>query len=265
LVAGGASGLGLAVATRFADEGARVAVFDRDEEKLAALEAARGGDIATIRGDITRLDDQRTGLATTKDALGGLDALVVTTGIVDFVDGYDAYDVESFQAAFEEVMAVNVRGPLSLTMLARDLMRSSVNASITFTLSSSAMSVPTSGPVYGLAKSALLIAVKQLAAEFAPEIRVNGVVPGAVLDSGIRGPTALRQAGTGSARLQAENAAELVARGNLVGFAPSGADYAALYVLLASRHGRVATGGVIPWDTGLQVVGHRGYGSNRSL
>jgi NAD(P)-dependent dehydrogenase (short-subunit alcohol dehydrogenase family) len=137
------------------------------------------------------------------------------------------------------------------------MLRRSGNSSVTFTLSTSATHVPSSGPVYGLAKAALALGVKQLAAEFAPVTRVNGVVPGAIVDSAIRGPAALGQSQTRSARLTAPDASSAVAASNLVAFAPRAEDYAGLYVLLASSEGRVATGGVIPWDSGVGVCGHQ--------
>jgi 2,3-dihydroxy-2,3-dihydrophenylpropionate dehydrogenase len=257
LVAGGASGLGRAVALRFLAEGADVAAFDRDAEGLERLADDSAGRVVPIVGDVTDLEAQRRGCATVERVAGRLDALVFTVGVVDFVPGYLSYNHESFGAAFDEVMAINVRGPVSMSLVAHPMLRRSANASITFTLSTSAIHVPSSGPVYGLAKAALAQAVRQLAAELAPVVRVNGVVPGAIVDSAIRGPAALGQSDTPSPRLTAPDAGDRVAAANLVAFGPRGDDYAGLYVLLASPAGRVATGGVIPWDTGLGVLGHQ--------
>jgi NAD(P)-dependent dehydrogenase (short-subunit alcohol dehydrogenase family) len=257
LVVGGGSGLGRAVAKRFTEAGARVAVFDRDPNKLDAVEQQLGPDLRTTEGDVREVADQRHCLADIGDAWGGLDALIVTAGIVDYVAGFDHYDPDQFAAAFDEVMAVNVRGPLSFAVLATQLQQASTNPSTTFTLSTSAWQVPASGPVYGMAKAALTLAVRQLALDLAPTIRVNGIVPGAILDSDIRGPEALAQADRRSARLSADGASQAVAEANLVGFGPTGADYAGLYVLVASEEGRVATGSILTWDTGLGVVGHR--------
>jgi cis-chlorobenzene dihydrodiol dehydrogenase/cis-1,2-dihydrobenzene-1,2-diol dehydrogenase len=198
LVVGAGSGLGLAVALRFAEEGAQVAIFDRNATKLVALGSRLGDRAVTVHGDVRDLADQRKAVERVTEVWGGLDALVVTVGIVDFVDGFDRYEPDRFAAAFDEVMAVNVRGPVSFALVASEAQQPSTNASTTLTLSTSAWHVPASGPVYGMGKAALQLAVRQLALDFAPRIRVNGVVPGAILDSDIRGPESLTQADVGS-------------------------------------------------------------------
>ena len=52
LITGGASGLGRAVVDRFVEEGAKVTVLDRSADRLAALEAAHGGQVVGVEGDV---------------------------------------------------------------------------------------------------------------------------------------------------------------------------------------------------------------------
>jgi NAD(P)-dependent dehydrogenase (short-subunit alcohol dehydrogenase family) len=254
LVAGGASGLGLAVARRFVSEGAQVAVFDRATDKLAALvEEERA--ILAIPGDVRSPDDCTRAIHEVIATFGRLDSLLITVGIVDFVSSFQDYSATEFLAAFREVMDVNVAGPMTLALLASSLLEES-RGNITFTLSTSAAFAPASGPVYGMSKAALVMGVKQLAIDLAPEVRVNGVVPGAVTDTDIRGPEVLGQMQMTS-RLASPEGTEAARRASVLGIAPTGADYAGLYVLLASRRdGRVATGSVITWDGGTSLVGH---------
>ena len=82
LVTGGGSGIGLGIATALADEGCRVAICGRDEQKL--LDAARGrpaSAILTRPCDVTDRDAVAALLAWTEEELGRLDILVNSAGI----------------------------------------------------------------------------------------------------------------------------------------------------------------------------------------
>ena len=78
LVLGASGGLGLASAESLAEEGARVAIFARNAEKLEA-EAARIGGIA-IPGDVREGADIERAVRTTVDSFGGLDIVVANGG-----------------------------------------------------------------------------------------------------------------------------------------------------------------------------------------
>lgn len=257
MVAGGASGLGRAVVRRFLAEGATVAVVDWSADKLAALEEEAGGSGRTlaVRGDVRSHDDGRRALDAVEQRFGRLDGLVSTVGIVDYVASFREYGPERFMEAFGEVMGINAGGPVLLALLAAPLLRDS-RGSITFTLSTSAFYPPASGPAYGMSKAALTMAVRQMALDLAPEVRVNGVVPGAVLDTDIRGPESLGQTDREPAMTEPGGEAAAAALSPL-GLAPRGEDYAGLYVLLANRRdAAVATGSILFWDSGTALLGH---------
>jgi len=84
LITGGASGLGRAMALRFARSGRRVAIADVNEERMSqaaqAVEEA-GGEALTIQCDITSDEDARVASETIRDAWGGLDVLVNNAGV----------------------------------------------------------------------------------------------------------------------------------------------------------------------------------------
>jgi len=259
LVVGGASGLGRAVVHRFAAAGASIAVFDRHQAKLEQLARDVPGPILTFAGDVRTLADQQDCVERVVDSFGGIDALIFTVGVVDYIGSYRDYDIAAFGAAFDEVFAINTRGPVQFTLVAAESLRQR-RGSVTFTLSTSAFFAPASGPVYGMSKAALVMAVRQLALDLAPEVRVNGVVPGAIFDTDIRGPAALGQEQTES-RLKEIGAAEThgISR-NPLRTAAKGDNYAGVYLFLAGPDAAVATGSIISWDTGSGLVGHAQVG-----
>lgn len=105
----GATGvLGGLLARGLASAGARVALAGRDDERLAALADELGG-VPTQTLDVVDVDSGRAAAAAAVQALGGLDAVVVATGVVAFGPAAEADD-----AVVEELFAVNVLGPMSL-------------------------------------------------------------------------------------------------------------------------------------------------------
>jgi NAD(P)-dependent dehydrogenase (short-subunit alcohol dehydrogenase family) len=109
------------------------------------------------------------------------------------------------------------------------------------------------GVVYTASKHAVVGLVRQLAAEFAPAVRVNGVAPG-FMSTDIRGPQAL---GQGERTPSSVPGLEQLARAAVpLAFLPSPADYTGHYVQLASRQNAAATTGVVvACDGGLDVRG----------
>lgn len=81
LVTGGNSGIGFAVARRFAEEGARVFITGRREAQLAEAVALIGGQAEAIQGDITRTDDLARLFETLGTRTGRLDILVNSSGV----------------------------------------------------------------------------------------------------------------------------------------------------------------------------------------
>jgi 3-oxoacyl-[acyl-carrier protein] reductase len=81
LVTGGASGIGRAVADRFAAAGSHVYLFDRDAAALALAVAAGNGLLHSIEGDVTRSADLEDAVRTIDEARGRLDVLVCSAGI----------------------------------------------------------------------------------------------------------------------------------------------------------------------------------------
>ena len=107
LVTGAARGIGLAVARRYAEEGARVAVADLNGEGARRAAAAIGRGAIGLTMDVTRQDSIDAAVEDTAEAFGGLDILVNNAGIFDL-----APIVEITRESYARVFAVNVEGLL---------------------------------------------------------------------------------------------------------------------------------------------------------
>ncbi len=175
LVTGGSSGLGLATATRFAKEGAKVYITGRRQAELdAALEVIGHGSIG-IRGDITVASDLDDLFRTIASAEGRLDILFANAGGGEF-----APLGAITEAQFDKYFGINVKGTLFTVQKALPLMGAGsaivVNGSMV-----SIKGVPAFG-VYAASKAALRSFVRTWASDLKGSgIRVNVVAPGTVV------------------------------------------------------------------------------------
>ncbi|GAA2660372.1 MULTISPECIES: SDR family NAD(P)-dependent oxidoreductase [Actinosynnema] len=180
LVTGGATGIGLAAATLFAAEGARVFITGRRQAELDAA-AARIGATA-IRGDVSDLADLDAIAARIAEAAGRLDVLFANAGGADTL----ATIAELRPESFDEVFGTNVRGAAFTVQKTLPLMPD--GASIVVTGSTSASRGNPGFGTYSASKAALRQYARVWAAELAPRrIRVNVLVPGPTDTPGLRG------------------------------------------------------------------------------
>jgi NAD(P)-dependent dehydrogenase (short-subunit alcohol dehydrogenase family) len=249
LVVGAGSGIGRAVLAAFASEGARVAALELDPAKAARL-AQELPDGVVTRGDATAVADARAAVSAVTEAFGGLDVLVNCAGIFDFYRGLADLDDDVFDAAFDEMFAVNVKSQLVCVRAALPQLRRA-RGSVVLTVSTSGFYPGRGGVLYVASKFAVRGCVVALAHELAPDIRVNGVAPGGTLGTELTGPASLGLAGRA---LGAEPGREqdLRARAPLR-VALTGDDHAGSYVFLASDRARGVTGTVVHSDGGMGI------------
>jgi NAD(P)-dependent dehydrogenase (short-subunit alcohol dehydrogenase family) len=243
LVTGGASGLGLAIARRFVEEGARVAIFDRSQ---AALDQASGdGSLLTIHGNVVSYNDNCRAVREAVAAFGHLDTFVGNAGIFDQNVTLDELPGDDGGvAAFDELIGINVRGYLLGAKAAVEAVRA-VSGTMIFTASISGVHPAYGGILYVPAKHAIIGLAKRLALELAPHVRVNAVAPGYV-PTGLAGTQALgQQPRTG--RQPPAGDSFLMKR------VPQIADYTGLYVFLASSDSITMTGQVLIADSGVTL------------
>lgn len=246
---GAGSGIGAATLEAFLAEGARVAVLERNAEKCAEL-AEEHPEVLVIPGDACSAADNRHAVRETVKEMGGLDSAINFVGIHDLRIKLRDLEGEQLRGAFEEVFAINVRSALELAAAAETALRAD-RGSLLLTLSNSAFHPGSGGVLYVASKFALRGVINQLAHEWAPHIRVNGVAPGGTLGTDLRGLASIDAASRRTADDPART--ERIRGSNPLHLAPGAGDHAAAYVYLASSRSPAVTGETISSDGGLAV------------
>lgn len=178
LVTGAARGLGLATATKFLDQGWRVAMLDilGDTLREAAATLGQPERILVLEADVSDPVKVAAAVRQTQAHFGRIDALVNNAGIAIFKPILDV-TLEDWS----RVMAVNLTGPFLMTQAVAPLMRDQGGGAIVNITSISGLRASTLRVAYGTSKAGLAHLTKQQAAELGEYgIRVNAVAPGPV-------------------------------------------------------------------------------------
>ncbi len=178
LVTGGATGIGRAIALRFAEEGGRVAVADINVEAgEATAQAARG---IFVRCDTSRPEDARAAVERTVAAYGGLDILV--NGAAHLGGYHDARAMP--EEEWRAVLSVTLDGVFHCSKYALTEMLKRGGGSIVHIASVEGMLGASGHAAYVTGKSALFGLTRSMAIDFGKHgIRVNAISPG-IIDSG---------------------------------------------------------------------------------
>lgn len=178
LITGSSRGIGFAMAQGFADAGARVVITARKADSLKAAEARlreRGAEVLAIPCNVSREDELQALLEQTLTAFGRLDVLVNNAGGAlpnDFL--------KTSTEQFEKDFHFNVGAAFALSRLAAPHLKDRHGNIINIT-SGAARYSQKGFSSYGTAKAALGQLTKLLAADLAPEVRVNGIAPGSIV------------------------------------------------------------------------------------
>jgi NAD(P)-dependent dehydrogenase (short-subunit alcohol dehydrogenase family) len=179
VVTGGASGIGLATATRLLEEGARVAIVDIDAEAVAReLDRFDGERTAGVVADVSVEADVARAFAEVRERFGRVDSLHNNAGI----ERPPAPLVDSDVAELDRLIAVNLRGAyLVLREMLRVAREQGSPATIVNTSSGTALNTVPGMGLYASTKAALISLTRTAAVESAGAgIRVNAVVPGPI-------------------------------------------------------------------------------------
>lgn len=172
LVTGGNSGIGLAVARRFAEEGARVFITGRREAQLAEAVALIGGQVEAIQGDITRTEDLARLFDTLGTRAGRLDILVNSSGVSE-----PASLEETTEEHIDRTFNLNVRAMVLTVQHAVRLIGEGGSIVLVGSVAG-AIANPGYGS-YSASKAAVRSYARTWNSELAPRgIRVNTLSPG---------------------------------------------------------------------------------------
>lgn len=179
LVTGAGSGIGRAIADRFAEDGATVACADinPDAVRAAADElCGRGLEALAVDVDIADEDSVARMVKTVVDATGRIDTVAANAGIM--VEG----DILSLSLAdWNRAMTVNATGSFLTARATLPYLIQSGQGALVFSASTVALAGMRGVAAYSAAKGAIAALTRQIAADYADRgVRANAVAPGAV-------------------------------------------------------------------------------------
>ena len=177
IVTGGAQGIGEAIARRLAEEGAAVAILDIQHDKARGVAediASQGSGAIAIKMDITDSQEVKRSVKAVEDEFGKVDILINNVGwdkIASFI--------ELPEDLWDRIIAINLRGPITVTRAVLDGMMGRNHGRIV-NIASDAGRVGSSGEsVYSACKGGIIAFTKTLARELVRyNILVNCVCPG---------------------------------------------------------------------------------------
>ncbi len=242
IVTGGGSGIGRASCLLFAREGARLVVADKRKAAADAVATecvATGAEAIAVEVDVSQAADAERMISRTLDAFGRLDVLVNNAGY-----GIAGTVLETDEKAWDDLMAVNVRGVFLCTKFAIPAMKANGGGTIVNTASVVAAVGIRNRAAYCASKGAVAALTRAIAIDHVADgIRCNAVAPGTIdtpyFDEILRkspDPEAVRKG--------------LEAR-QLLGRLGTPEEIAAGILFLASDESRFATGTILTIDGGM--------------
>jgi NAD(P)-dependent dehydrogenase (short-subunit alcohol dehydrogenase family) len=190
VITGGSTGMGLATAKRFVDEGAYVFITGRRQTELDHAVQFIGKNVTAIQGDVSKLEDLDRLYQVVKEKKGRLDIVFANAGVGEF-----APLSEITEQHYSKIFDVNVKGLLFTVQKALPLLRDGsaiiLNASIAGYTGSEAFSV------YSASKAAVRAFARTWMLDLkARKIRVNVLSPGPIdtpIFSGLGSPEKVQE------------------------------------------------------------------------
>lgn len=232
IVTGGASGIGLATAKRFASEGGSVIIFDVNKSAINEVLENDKNIAGGICVDVSREEDVRSGFLYADKLIGGVDILVSNAGISV---RKPFRDVDYSQ--WKKVVDINLNGMYLCASEAVKRMEKQESGVILLTASTNGMNGHPNYTDYNASKAGVILLGKSLALEFAPKIRVNSICPGYVM-------TPMQKSE------YTEEMFAVVNEGIPMKRHAEPEEIAALFAFLASKEASYITGQSIPIDGG---------------
>jgi len=175
VVTGGNSGIGLATAKRFQEEGARVVIAGRSRKTLDEAVKTIGNGVIAIQADVAKLTDVDKLFAEVSQKLGKIDVLFVNAGIVTV-----APFAETSESVYDEQFDINIKGAYFTIQKALPFLNDGASIILNTSVADSKGTAGVSA--YSATKAALRSLARTVAAELAGRgIRVNTVAPGPIV------------------------------------------------------------------------------------
>jgi 3-oxoacyl-[acyl-carrier protein] reductase len=244
MVAGASRGLGFAVASELAREGARVSIASRDASAVQAAASRIGGDVLAVEADVKSADAIQRWTDQTRERFGGVDLLFTNSG------GPPAGAALSFDdRAWQDAIDLLLFSTLRMVRAAVPLMQASGGGAI---LMSTSASVKEPIPNLGLStvvRASVSALAKTLALELAgANIRVNQIIPGRIDTDRVRQLDEINGARQG---ISAEQAKQKSLAAIPVGRYGQPDEFGRVAAFLLSDAARYMTGATVQVDGGL--------------
>lgn len=252
IVTGAASGIGLAITKRLLQEGAKVALWDFNLEKLEESKESLSQNfdeeqIFLMRCDITKEDDVVAAMETTVAHFGYMNVAVNNAGV--------SVSVPSDECTLEQwnwVMDVNCTGSFLVSREAiKVFKKQSDGGVIVFINSDNSLKPSKHFLAYNASKAAVLHMARTIANEFGPDkIRANSVLPGAVFGGSEMWNRELREARAQIHGFHPDKLEEEYKKNNALGVIIDPSEIAELVAFLASDRSAKMTGNALVIDGG---------------
>jgi len=176
LITGGASGIGLATARRFASESCQVVILDSNQEALNKAQAEQPEFAGGVCADVSSQDEVEAAFKEIDQIMGGIDILISNAGI-----SVRKPFVEVDYTQWSKIMRVNLDGMFFCARAAIERMEPQQSGVILFTASTSGLGANPNYADYSASKAAVINLARTIAWECAPWLRINSVCPGYVM------------------------------------------------------------------------------------
>jgi NAD(P)-dependent dehydrogenase (short-subunit alcohol dehydrogenase family) len=240
VITGGSSGIGLATAKRFVEEGAYVFITGRRQSELDKAKAEIGRNVSTVQGDVQSLDDLDKLYAQVRAQKGVVDIVVANAGFIEHAQIF-----ELSEAHYDKTIDINMKGVVFTVQKALPLMTRGGSIIVVSSILN-VKGIPAHG-IYAAAKAGVRALVRVWTQELKDKgIRVNSLSPGATETPIIR------------SQFDSDEAAE-AAKKTFASMTPLGRlgrpeELAAAAFFLASGESSYITGIDLPVDGGLAQV-----------